>query len=166
MKNVDVVLNITFNTFDDTNPTEWTEKYQKWDNVISLFNEVNEMVQSRVVFTDEMILNFQKKTDAFFTAYIDLTGREGMTNYIHMLGAGHLRDFLSLYRNLYKYSQQSWEYNNHRACGIYHKHSQRGGNGAKEEDKSQILPIFRCNSRVWMWKTGHGNKVFEDTKTN
>ena len=89
-----------------------------------------------------------------------------MTNYIHMLGAGHLRDFLSLYRNLYKYSQQSWEYNNHRACGIYHKHSQNGGNGAKEEDKSQILPIFRCNSRVWMWKTGHGNKVFEDTKTN
>ena len=94
------------------------------------------MVQSCVVFTDEMILNFQKKPDAFFTAYIDLTGREGMTNYIHMLGAGHLRDFLSLYRNLYKYSQQSWEYNNHRACGIYHKHSQRGGNGAKEEDKS------------------------------
>ena len=61
MKNVDVVLNITFNTFDDTNPTEWTEKYRKWDNVISLFNEVNEMVQSCVVFTDEMILNFQKK---------------------------------------------------------------------------------------------------------
>mgnify|MGYP000721580356 CR=1 FL=1 len=55
MKNFDVVLNITFNTFDNTNPTEWTEKYQKWDNVIPLFNEVNEMVQSCVVFTDEMI---------------------------------------------------------------------------------------------------------------
>ena len=38
--------------------------------------------------------------------------------------------------------QQSWEFNNHQACGIYHKHSQKGGHGSKIDDQSQILPIF------------------------
>ena len=66
----------------------------------------------------------------------------GVTNYIHMLGSGHLIEFLYKYWNLYKYSQQGWENQNKQATGMYHKHIQKGGHGSKEEQRIQILPIF------------------------
>jgi len=33
---------------------------------------------------------FQQYVDAFFVAWVDLVSREGVTNYVHMLGAGHI----------------------------------------------------------------------------
>ena len=95
-----------------------------------------------------MILIFRRKGDTFFYPWIEMNGIEGVTNYIHQIGAGHLADFLVIYHNLYKYSQQSWEFGNHRAYGIYHKHSQRGGHGAKDDLKSHIVPIFRYCTRM------------------
>ncbi len=36
-------------------------------------------------------------------------GKEGVTNYIHMLASGHIKYYMTVYWNLYKYSQQGWE---------------------------------------------------------
>ena len=80
-----------------------------------------------------------------------------VTNYIHMLGSGHIMEFLYRYRNLYKYSQQGWEHMNKRASGMYHQHSQKGGHGSKLDSRSQILPIFRFMTRAWMWATKKGD---------
>jgi hypothetical protein len=43
--------------------------------------------------------------------YVELSGagKEGITNYIHMLGRGHISYFKKQHRNLYKFSQQGWE---------------------------------------------------------
>jgi hypothetical protein len=38
--------------------------------------------------------------------WIDLYGSTNMTNYIHMLGSGHLSYFAERYGNLYRFSQQ------------------------------------------------------------
>jgi hypothetical protein len=43
------------------------------------------------------------------TDWLDLLGAEHMTNYIHIIGSGHLTYFASKYRNLYRFSQQGWE---------------------------------------------------------
>jgi hypothetical protein len=44
-------------------------------------------------FTDIQIDQFQSKADDFFINWINLVGYDGMTNYVHMLGSGHIRFF-------------------------------------------------------------------------
>jgi hypothetical protein len=34
---------------------------------------------------------------------------EGVTNYIHMIGSGHVAVYLYKWKNLYQYLQQGWE---------------------------------------------------------
>ncbi len=47
--------------------------------------------------------------DNFYVTWIDLLLHEGVTNYIHMLGAGHIGEYLLHHQNLYEHSQQGWE---------------------------------------------------------
>jgi hypothetical protein len=52
-----------------------------------------------------------KKIDDFFVAYVERSGsgKEGVTNYIHVLGSAHVSYHMRWHSNLYKYSQQRWE---------------------------------------------------------
>jgi len=57
-------------------------------------------------FSDAQIDAFQNIADDFFAAWLGLLGYDGITNYIHMLGAGHIRYFLIKWRNLNRFSNQ------------------------------------------------------------
>ena len=46
-------------------------------------------------------------------------GVELITNYMHLLGAGHVEYFLTKYRNLYRYNQQGWESLNNKITTIF-----------------------------------------------
>ena len=150
--------------FDDS-LQDWESLLEEWTSVIDTFSKLNKLICARVEFTDEMIEEFQCLADSFFTKWVSLNGMAGVTNYIHLLGSGHLMEFLYKYRNLYKFSQQGWEHLNKRASGIYHKHSQKGGNGSVLESRSQILPIFRYFTRAWMWFTKKGDDFFNIVTT-
>jgi hypothetical protein len=54
----------------------------------------------------------QTKIDVWLKLWLGIAKREGVTNYIHMLGAGHIAHFLTKYKNLYRYSNQGWEFQN------------------------------------------------------
>ena len=103
---------------------------------------------------DRMVNTYHNKASAFFIMWIDLTGTSGINNYLHMIGAGHIHDYLYLYRNLYTFSQQDWEHMNTCANGAYHRHSQKVGKGSdaqvKEQKKSHLLPLFCLFSRNWL----------------
>jgi hypothetical protein len=60
-------------------------------------------------FTASEIDDLHKLTSTFMRQWIDCYNADGITNYIHMIGAGHLTYYLTKYRNLYKFSQQGWE---------------------------------------------------------
>jgi len=60
-------------------------------------------------FSDEDIESFQDAVDEWYYKYIELVGLPRITNYAHLLGAGHLYHFLKKWRNLYCYQQQGWE---------------------------------------------------------
>jgi hypothetical protein len=47
---------------------------------------------------------FQDCMDDFFELWVELFGEEGVSNYIHLLGAGHMLYFLEKYDCLYLYS--------------------------------------------------------------
>ena len=68
-----------------------------------------QLLRKKVDLTEEEIKKFQYHVDIFFQDYMLLIGRPGITNYLHMLGAGHVADYLKICGNLYIYSQQGWE---------------------------------------------------------
>jgi hypothetical protein len=37
---------------------------------------------------------FQDNADKFFNLWVEVFGRDGVTNYIHLLGSGHMLYFL------------------------------------------------------------------------
>ena len=60
-------------------------------------------------YTDQELKKYEEEADNFYQKWIILTGQHGMTNYIHIIGAGHMLDYSKKRGNLTKYSQQSWE---------------------------------------------------------
>ncbi len=106
---------------------------------------------------------FQDKMDDFFETWIDLFGEEGVTNYIHLLGSGHMLYFLEKYDCLYMYSQQGWEDLNNRCQAFLLHNSSRGGFGSGEgRGKSYTFPLVRYIMRDLLWKTGEADIFFQE----
>ena len=61
-------------------------------------------------YTFEELQRYEEEADTFYQKWIVLTtGQHGMTNYIHMIGASHMLEYMKKWGNLTKYSQQRWE---------------------------------------------------------
>jgi len=74
---------------------------------------------------EEEIEQFQDYVDDFYEIWIEVFGdEEGITNYIHMLGSGHILYFMKKYGCLYLYSQQGWESLNNTIQAFIHQNSQ------------------------------------------
>jgi hypothetical protein len=112
--------------------------------------------RKREDLTDEEIEECQGYGDKFYQQRIDLFDYNGITNYIHMIGAGHFKHFLIKYRNLYCYSQQGWEAYNHLIKSFYYRQTQRGGaKGRSGTNKvSKMEPIAKwIVQKIW-WLQG------------
>ena len=59
--------------------------------------------------TDDEIWSYQRHADEFFAEWVDLHGKNGVTNYCHMIDAGHIMEYLLYWKNLTKHAQQGWE---------------------------------------------------------
>jgi hypothetical protein len=71
--------------------------------VIDSYRKVIKLLTSHSFLSDDDIEMFQNHADNFFESWIELYG---VTNYIHLLGSGHMQYFLQKYGFLYLYSQQ------------------------------------------------------------
>ena len=120
---------------------------------------LNELLQTRVIMDEGKLDEFQRVADTFYILWIELNGREGVTNYIHSIGTGHILFFLRKYGNLYKYSQQGWEHHNKRILGIYHRHTQQGGNGQNCGEKS-YSPFVQAQSTMLDVENSSGHSFF------
>jgi hypothetical protein len=106
--------------------------------------------------------------DDFFEKYVSLTGCEGITNYIHMLGSSHVKYYMTIHRNLYKFSQQGWESLNSKFMQVFFRHAQHGGNYGKsveEKERSYLFPVMKSFQRELLWITGDAEQYFKN-KTN
>ena len=81
----------------------------KWTRGVAHYSEAMKRLRSREDMTDAEIFDFQKEVDLFLKEWIDLHQAEGVTNYAHMLGSGHIMEYLFHWRNLAIHSQQGWE---------------------------------------------------------
>jgi hypothetical protein len=128
---------------------------------IASYKEAMKILTTHQSLTEEEMERFQDKIDDFYEAWIDLFGEEGITNYIHLLGSGHMLYFLKKYGCLYIYSQQGWEDLNNR-CQAYLLHNtSRGGYGSGQgKGKSYTFLIVRFILRDLLWKTGDADIYF------
>jgi len=95
---------------------------------------------------------FQSHVDQFFAIWVDLTGHEGVTNYIHMLASGHISEYLIYWGNLYDHSQQGWEAFNSLIKTFFFLRTGCGRAGNKGcGSKSQLHPIAHWLSCHIIW---------------
>ena len=81
-----------------------------------------------------------------------------MTNYFHILRAGHFSYFLEKYGNLYLLSQQGWENVNSRWKRTFHNNSQKGGGAG---GSSKLAPVMYTMTRSMLWQYGYLDHLFE-----
>ena len=81
-----------------------------------------------------------------------------MTNYFHLLHAGHYSYFLLRYGNMYRYSQQGWENLNGRLKRIFHHNTQKGGGRG---GSSKFLPVVYTLAREMLWRFGYLDGLFK-----
>ncbi len=125
------------------------------------YRRAMELLKAHRELTAEEMELFQDYIDDFYEIWIEVFGDEGCTNYIHMLGSGHILYFMYKYGCLYLYSQQGWESLNNTIQSFIHQNSQRGGKGSGEgKQKSYIFPLIRMIIRDLLWKTYEADKFF------
>jgi hypothetical protein len=115
--------------------------------MISQYKTGMKILRKRSEYTTQDITVFQNLMDDFFEKYVAETGNEGITNYIHMLASGHIKYYMEVHKNLYKFSQQGWESLNSKYKQVFFRHTQRGGNFGKEEDENERAC---CNVRNYL----------------
>jgi hypothetical protein len=122
-----------------------------WRNAVKHYRFAMNRLRSKYDLSDEEIFLFQKDCDIFFQDWVKIYGREGLTNYIHMLGSGHMAEYLFEWRNMYQHSQQGWEAFNALLKNYYFKWTTRGGGRG---DKSKLRPIGKWLQQRLMFMIG------------
>jgi hypothetical protein len=122
-----------------------------WRECMDGYRQVRALLNSRTEFEFDDVCAFVIVSDAFMERYIALTGRDGMTNYFHMLHAGHIAYYLLKFKNLYRLSQQGWENINSVMKRSFHRGTQRGGG---KKTSAKIRPVFFRVLRASLWRMG------------
>jgi hypothetical protein len=115
ISNIDQIFALVFKFHNN----EGVRKHLFNDCLKNMFPPIMMALRKRSSFSDNEITQLQQNIDQWYHAWMTLTGIEGMTNYIRLLGAGHITYYLKKYRNLYRYSNQSWEILNKRVKRFY-----------------------------------------------
>lgn len=106
------------------------------------------LLRKREDFTNEEIATYQSHADKFYQAWIMLWQKEGVTNYLHMIGSGHIAEYLYKWRNLYRFSQQGWEAMNSLIKTFFFRRTSHGGGvKGRHSKKSRLIPIGRWLQR-------------------
>ena len=147
------------------------ERNRLWKKALCHYRSSLAFLCSHDDLTDEQIVEFQREADYFFKTWIhDLKlGREGLTNYFHILGSGHFSEYLFHWRNMYQHSQQGWKAFNALVKNYYFKRTQRGG--GRYGVRSRLKPIGKWLQRRMVFMLGITleeirQAAIDDTNTN
>jgi hypothetical protein len=120
-----------------------------WYSALQNYRIAMVLLRQKRDFTNDQIATFQRHADLFFQKWVELHQKEGVTNYIHMMGSGHFAEYLYKWRNLYRYSQQGWEAMNAMIKTFFYRRTNHGGSTGNKgtSQKSGLVPIARWLQR-------------------
>jgi hypothetical protein len=134
--------------------TKEESRKSEWIWCIAAISSILEKLGQKQDFTDVQIVDLQIEIDIWAARWMVLCGKEGMTNYTHLLCGGHVTYYLSYFHNLYHYLNQGWEYLNSRIKYVYHHRTNRGGSeGTHGAKSSKTKQLGRWIQRVLWWMT-------------
>ena len=123
------IINMIY--IDETDKLE-NMGYPSYAKIKDLFTNYNKMMEifkipGEQTLETEQIYAFQDSCDIFAAIFLEIFEPKHITNYFHMLFAGHITEMMIEHGNLNQYTQQGWEGLN----GVYkqalYKLSNRGG---------------------------------------
>ena len=80
-----------------------------------------------------------------------LYGDEGVTNYVHYLGSGHIAEYLLHWGNISSHSQQGWEAFNAAFKSFFYNRTQRGGAVSKGEgERTRLKTVVAATNGVYV----------------
>ena len=118
-----------------------------WITSLNNYRTAMILLRKRDDFTNTEIASYQNHANKFFQAWVRLWQIEGITNYIHMIGSGHIANYLYKWKNLYRYSQQGWEAMNLLIKTFFFRRTSHGGGVRGDSKKSRLIPIARWLQR-------------------
>jgi hypothetical protein len=130
-----------------------------WTTALNNYRIAMVFLWQRDDFTYTTIATYQVHADKFFQSWILLWQKEGITNYIHMIGSGHIAEYLYKWRNLYRFSQQGWEAMNSFIKTFFFRRTSHGGGVRGVSKKSRLIPIGRWLQRrlVFLCRINEGD---------
>ena len=138
----------SFNRLIDVALKDDSVRQQQWKVCIVQWNLMMDILRKHDDFSDDDIALYEHVADTFFDNWVKLHSRDGLTNYFHMIGSGHIAYYLRNWRNMYKYSQQGWEALNKYIKAYFFHRTQMGGFGGHEnQENSRLDPIARWMQR-------------------
>ena len=140
------------------------QKQLKWNRMMKEFVAFWKLVDQKYDdLTDEEIDHAHKHGQLFFAMCRDMFP-ERITNYFHLIGAGHITYYLDKHRNLYRFSQQGWEALNKLIKSQYHHKTNHGGCRGNRDSAMQrgqhLLPIANMLTRRTCWLLRLGQECF------
>ena len=129
------------------------DRRAKWIECLADYVRILPLLCSHSDLSTEELSDFQLNCDLFFVKWVELHGVEGITNYIHMLGSGHVSEYMQHWGNLFQHSQQGWEAFNSLLKTFYFWRTQRGGY-SRSTTKSRLKPLARWLQRRMVWMEG------------
>ena len=81
---------------------------------------------------------YEFHADEFSQIWVNLHVWYGITNYLHMIGSGHMLVYMCRWVNLNKYSQQDWEALNALIKLFFFRRTNKGGQNSGEEGVKRV----------------------------
>ena len=97
-------------------------------------------------YTTQELEKYCENADEFFQIWVELHGGQGNTNYIHMIGSGHMYHYMSKWGNLTKYSQQGWEALNALIKLFFFRRTNKGGKHSGTLTQFKSIFFFNCKT--------------------
>jgi hypothetical protein len=132
---------------------------ESWAHVFGHLQVMFSTMSQHENFTDEDLDKLQDTFDNFTDIWITLTGRDCISNYIHLLIMGHLMYYLRKWRIFYRSENEGWEHLNSYIAYYYFNRIQRGGSAGthSKEASAKIQPIG-----LWFFKRVFGATYREE----
>jgi hypothetical protein len=138
--------------------------HRKWKDSVGHYRNSLDNTRCKDDQTDEQIIEYQKYAETLFCSWLNLNGIEGVSNCIHMIGEGHMKEYLFHWNNFYVNSRQGWEAYNSLLRALFFRWTARGGElETNVRGKSKLKAIARWLQHNVTWICGTEYDTMLDT---
>ena len=146
-------------------PSSKPELRTRWVDFLREYVHAIELMTKSVDYESEDIDTLEGYIDRAYVKLLEIAGIEGLTNYFHYFGSGHIIWMTRIHGNLWRHRNEGVEGQNGVLSLRYNKFNNRGGNKGRNKDgtnaKCEAFEVLGSwMSRLIMWQLGLGEKIF------